>query len=272
MKQTIAFIGIGHLAEYMIEGLRKKDQATPIWLLARSKTRALKLWSGGPTTHLADDPQAAIDQADIVVVATRPGDVVAAMDRLRFRASQTVISVAAGISLATLTKACHPATAVRSLPLSCVSIQQSPTLLYPDDPVASDFFRRLGTVHVLENEDQFPAATALTGALYAWIFALMAETNDWAKSSGLPAKVARELVQDTFAGAAMMAQAQTDVNFDDIWDSLATPGGISEQGHQVISDQQGFTAFSKALTAVRDRLQSTGPVASPGKKHDPCHF
>ena len=266
MKQTIAFIGVGHLAEYMIDGLRKTDQATPIWLLARSKTRALKLWSAGPTTHLADDPQAAIDQADIVVVATRPSDVVTAMEGLRFKAGQTVISVAAGISLASLAKACHPANAVRSLPLSCVSIQKSPTLMYPDNPVASDFFRRLGTVHVLENEDQFPAATALTGALYAWLFALMAETNEWAKASDLPEKVARELVQDTFAGAAAMAQAQTNVNFDDIWASLATPGGISEQGHRVISDQQGFTAFSKALTAVRDRLQSTEPVATPREK------
>lgn len=262
MTMTVAFIGVGHLAEYMIQGLRKADSTTQIWLLARSQARALNLSSCDPNTHLASDRQAAVEQADIIVVATRPDDVVPALSSVRFLSHQTVISVAAGVDLAALSAVCAPASAVRSLPLSCVSIQQSPTLVYPDDPVATDFLSQLGPVHGLVDECQFPAATALTGALYAWLFALMAETFEWAKSSGLPDSVARALVQDTFAGAAAMAKFQGDVSFDDVWESLATPGGISEQGYRVISDQQGFDAFANALTAVRDRLSGADTVAS----------
>ena len=265
MTQIIAFIGIGHLACYMIQGLRRADKTTPIWLLARSQARALTLAGNDANTHLASDPQGAVDQADIIVIATRPGDVTAALSSLRFQSHQAVISVAAGVDLAALSALCAPARAIRSLPLSCVSIQQSPILVYPDEPDTTGFLKQLGPVHGLADEGQFPAATALTGALYAWLFALMAETHQWAKSSGLPAALARDLVQDTFAGAAAMAQFQTEVDFDEIWDSLATPGGISEQGHQVISDQQGFAAFSHALTAVRDRLQGTDAAASPGE-------
>ena len=262
MTLTVAFIGVGHLAEYMIQGLRKADKATQIWLLARSQARALKLSSCDPNTHLASDRQAAVEQADIIVVATRPDDVVPALSSLRFLSHQTIVSVAAGVDLAALSAACAPAKAVRSLPLSCVSIQQSPTLVYPDYPIATEFLSQLGPVHGLVDESQFPAATALTGALYAWLFALMAETFEWAKSSGLPSSVARDLVQDTFAGAASMAKFQGEVSFDDIWESLATPGGISEQGHRVISERHGFKAFSDALDAVRDRLGGAEQASS----------
>ena len=57
MTQIIAFIGIGHLAGYMIQGLRRADKTTPIWLLARSQARALTLAGNDANTHLASDPQ-----------------------------------------------------------------------------------------------------------------------------------------------------------------------------------------------------------------------
>ncbi len=256
MTQTIAFIGIGHLAEYMIHGLRAKDAQTRIILVARSPARAQGLAANDPQTTIVDTAQAAVDAAEIIIIATRPDDIEAALKPLRFREEQVLISVAAGVNLEKLTALCAPALAVRSLPLSCVSIQKSPTLVFPDDPIAKQFLTRLGPVHVLTSEAHFPAATALTGALYAWVFALMDETHKWAQSAGLPADVARELVQDTFAGAAAMAQHQSDISFGNIWGSLATPGGISEQGHQVIAGQGGFAAFSNALESVRNRLDT----------------
>ena len=264
MTQIITFIGVGHLAEYMIQGLRCKGAEGSIFLVARSPVRAKALCASDARIQIADSAQAGVDAADIVVIATRPDDVEAALTPLKFRKDQVLISVAAGVDLDRLTTLCAPALAVRNLPLSCVSIQKSPTLMFPENPIAQTFLAQFGSVHVLTTEAQFPAATALTGALYAWMFALMDETHKWAKTAGLPTDMARDLVQDSFAGAAAMAQHQSNIGFDAIWETLATPGGISEQGHQVISDQGGFDAFSNALEAVRMRLDTPLDATSTG--------
>ncbi len=257
MTKTIAFIGIGHLAEYMIRGLQKAESSETILLVPRSCARAEKLVAEYPNLQIMRSAQTAINAADIVIIATRPVDVVTVLEPLTLRADQTVISVAAGVDVATLQMLTKPALAVRSLPLSCVAIHKSPTLIYPRNSVASAFFGRLGQVYTLASEIEFPASSALTGALYAWMFALMQEASDWAVAANLPADLARELVQDSFEGAAAMAREQADKSLDVIWDSLATPGGISARGHKVIKEMGGFNAFTSALELVEKRLHNS---------------
>ncbi len=254
MVKTLAFIGIGHLAEYMIDGLQKSGTSDIILLVPRNPVRANKLADKYSNIKVISSAQDAVKIADIIIIATKPDDIINILEPLKFNDKQTVISVAAGISIKKLQNASKPAKAVRSLPLSNVAINKSPTIIYPENIVANAFFKQLGQVYTLNKEEDFPASSALTGAFYAWLFALMFEISKWSNDANLPPDLSRNLIQDTMESAAAMARNQSETSLDIIWDSLATSGGISEQGHKVIQDNGGFDAFNLALEAVFQRL------------------
>jgi len=254
MIERVGIIGVGHLAGYLVEGLRRASQDIEIILSPRSAERAASLAALFGAAVAADN-QAVADVADLILLTTRPGDAVAAAEDIAFRPVQTAVSVAASLPLANLKPAVAPATVVRAMPISCAAINQSPTLLYPDHPQARALFSLLGQVHVLPDEARFIPASVIA-AFYGWVYALLDETVAWTAQAGVPPQTARSLVLETVRGAADMALAHPDRDLAAILDTLATPGGITEHGLNILHQRRGLAAWTEALEAVLSRLRS----------------
>lgn len=254
MLEDVAFIGVGHIANYMITGLRNVDQLLRLHLFNRTHEKAQQIANTDENAYYYLEAQQAIEAAQLVIVSTRPADVEKALQNLKFRSEQIVISVAAGVDLATMSKLVHPAKAVRAMPISCVAVNKSPTLIYPYHDVACGFFEKLGQVHSLQNEQQFNPATALVGAYYAWLFPMMNQLNDWAVAQNLDRESARQLIIEINQGACAMANEQHQMPLEEIWQSLATKGGISDRGKQTIDRLGGMDAWCSALTDVTDMM------------------
>jgi pyrroline-5-carboxylate reductase len=252
--ERVGIIGVGHLAGYLVEGLRR---ASPEIILSprnleRSATLAARL---GAT--VAADNQAVADAADLVLLTTRPADAVEAVEGITWRPGQTLISTAGALPLDLLRPAAAPATAVRAMPISCAALGQSPTLLWPDNAQARALFALLGQVHVVADESRFVAATAIA-AFYGWVYALLDETVAWTVASGVPQQTARSLVLETTRGAVDMALAQPDESLAAILETLATPGGITEHGLGILRNHHALTAWTDALDAVLARMRGEG--------------
>jgi pyrroline-5-carboxylate reductase len=202
---------------------------------------------------VAADNQAVADAAGVVLLSTRPGDALAACESVAFCPGQTVISVVTGLPLDVLQPRVVPAKVVRAMPISCVAINSSPTLLCPGHPQARALFALLGQVHVLPDEARFTSASAIS-AFYGWVYALLDEMVGWTVQAGVPPQTARSLVLETVRGAVDMALAQPDQDLDVILDTLATPGGITEHGFHILRERQALTAWTEALDAVLNRL------------------
>ena len=255
-------IGVGHLAGYLVEGLRRAAPDLPIILSPRNTDHSATL-AARFGAHVADSNQAVADAADLIILSTRPVDAVPACQEIAFRPGQTVVSVAAGLPLEELKPAVAPATAVRAMPISCAAINESPTLLYPDHPQARALFALLGQVHVLPDESRFTPASAIA-AFYGWVYALLDETVAWTTRAGVPAQTARSLVLETVRGAADVALAQPDQDLSSLLRALATPGGITEHGLAVLHRHQGLAAWTEALDAVLARMRG-GEQPKPRK-------
>jgi len=252
--ERVGVLGVGHLAGYLVEGMARARPELEVVLSPRNVERAAQI-AAQYGASVAADNQAVCKAADIVLVTTRPGDVAGACRALTFRASQTVISTAAGVPLSAVASVVAPATAVRAMPLTCSAIGRSPTLLLPDDPAARELFELLGTVLPVDDEAQFTPASAI-GAYYGWIYALMDEAVAWCASAGVPASTARELVLETTRGAAEMGLHHPDRDLSDLLDSLATPGGITRQGLETLERRGSLDAWIEALEDVLQRLHS----------------
>ncbi len=260
MKERIGIIGVGHIVGYLVAGWRRADPHLPIALSPRNAERSAALAAQWGCTIGADN-QDVVDLSSVVLLATRPAGTVAAAQTLRFRPDQLVISVAATLPLAAVADAVAPATAARSLPLSCASLGMSPTLLYPDSSRARVVLEPLGDVLALSDEDQFATAVTIS-AYYVWIHALLGEGVAWAAGAGVPAEIATRLVLETARGAASMLLAAPERPISDTLRSLATPGGISEQGLAILQQHDAFGPWIEALDAVRSRL--IGHPGDPG--------
>jgi pyrroline-5-carboxylate reductase len=112
----------------------------------------------------------------------------------------------------------------------------------------------LGQVHPLPDESHFTPASAIS-AFYGWVYALLDETVAWTVGAGVPAETARSLVLETVRGAAEMALSRPDRELAAMLGTLATPGGITELGLDVLRQRQGLEAWAAALDAVLGRMQ-----------------
>ena len=253
MIESVGIIGVGHLATYIVEGLKRAEPSLEI-LLSR--------FLGDFTESLAErfgatavpDNQAVADGTNLVLVSTRPGDIVAACESVSFRAEQTVVSTAAGVTVAALESAVSPATVVRAMPITCAAINRSPTLLYPDNPPARSLFEMIGTVHVLPDETTFTPASVST-AYYGWVYALADAVISWTTEAGVPPEIARPLILETTRGATEMGLDRPEQELSALLNSLATPGGITRAGLKTLEDRQSLDAWTDAMDVVLERLR-----------------
>ena len=253
MIEKVGIVGVGHLASYLVEGLRTADPNLEVLLSSYLSDHAERLAVDFCATALPNN-QSVAEKVDLVIVSTRPGDITAACEAISFHADQLVVSTAAGVCISDLEPVVSPATPIRAMPITCAAIGLSPTLLFPDEASARTLFELLGSVHVFKNEDQFAAASVIT-AYYGWVYELLDVVVDWTAAAGVPPDKARALVLETTRGATEMGLNRPQESLADLLDSLATPGGITRYGLEKIRDRNGFEAWLAALDAVADKMK-----------------
>ncbi|MFX1286448.1 MAG: pyrroline-5-carboxylate reductase family protein [Promethearchaeota archaeon] len=252
MIKKVGIIGIGHLASYLVKGLRKASTDIEIILSPRNVEKSASLASQFRAI-VTKSNQMVADTSDIIILTTRPEDTVVVAKETDFKPNHIVISVAAGLSLETLKPVTIPATIVRAMPISCAAINESPTLLFPDNLRAQELLALLGQVHILPDESSFTSASVI-GAFYGWIYALLEEIISWTTQIGVPQHTARNLILETVRGAVNMALIEPKTDLNVILESLTTPGGITKQGLDVLYQKKGLEAWIEALNTVYKRL------------------
>lgn len=252
MTGSIGFIGAGHIAGYMVQGLRAGGFEGAILLSPRNAAHAASL-AGLYDCRVADSNQAVVDGAEAVILSVRPAQAAEALGGLVFRDGQLLISACAIVKLEALRALAPAARVIRSMPVSCAAIGASPTTIWPDDTEARAIFEMLGTVRTMPDEAIFEAA-GVNGAIYAMLFGLMDQLVRSNEEAGLPAAEARDLVLRSMEGAARMALDQGDTPLGEIIDSLATEGGLTAQGLDVLREQGALDAWGEAYDAILARV------------------
>jgi pyrroline-5-carboxylate reductase len=249
---TLGVIGTGHLAGFLVRGLRRAGYGSPIVLSPRNAEHAARL-AQDHDCRVAPDNQAVAEAAECLLVTLRPADAPAALSTLRLRPGTLVISTVAGLPHSGLTPLVGKAELVTAMPISAAEYGESPTLLFPDHAGARQLLRHLGEVIAFPDQETYSAATANAG-LYGWIFALMAALERENRAQGLPPELARQVVTGTFRAAAGVAQQREEESLSDILTGLATKGGITAQGLQALEEAGALKAWRKALATIAKRL------------------
>ena len=251
--KTIGFIGVGELALYTIRGVRAGGYTGPILLSPRNPAKAALL-ATECDCRIATDNQSVVDNSDCVVIATRPADCLQTLAELKFTAPQMLLSVVAGVEVASLREVV-PADLeiVRAMPVSSAEAGASPTLVFPGNPFVSDFFNHCGNAIPIDSEDWFNQGIVLA-CVYCWFFTLFETLIETTKGPQLPAPLAAELVMGMAKGAAELALAKADTTPGAIADSIATDGTYSRLGLDLLRQEAAFSPWRDACKLLQRRL------------------
>ncbi len=209
------------------------------------------------------DSGSAVAGKAIWVLAVKPQMMQEVCEGLRAQADSAeplVISIAAGISLASLREWLGPkAKMVRCMPNTPALIGAGITALYAESDVnaalrtiAQELLNAAGASVWIEAESLMDAVTATSGSGPAYFFLLIEAMQAAAIAQGLSPEAARALVLNTAYGAAKMA-LESDESAGTLRQRVTSPGGTTAAALAVF-EQAGFrTHVHDAITAATAR-------------------
>lgn len=174
------------------------------------------------------------DQFDVIVIAVKPIDVTEIAKNISEKISSDtlIVSIAAGISLSSLSEMLNDFPIVRAMPniaaslaLSATAMSCSPELSEGNEMRARQVLEALGTV-IRVNEEQMNIVTAVSGSGPAYFFLLAQYLTEAAQEFGLSSEIAHQLVVQTLLGSAALADGNG--SFSVLRESVTSPGGTTE--------------------------------------------
>jgi len=266
MKNTrIAFIGCGNMGQSLIGGLIANGHVSAALRGADQDTAKLQALADKYGIEVFADNVQAVADADVIVLAVKPQTLGDTVSRLygHINEDQLIISIAAGIRLATLAQLlgeAHPV--VRVMPNTPALIRTGASALYSNAVVtpgqrdlAEAIMRSVGLAIWLDNEAAMDTVTALSGSGPAYFFLVMELMEKAAVRLGLPPEQARLLTLETAFGAAKMA-LESEVDAATLRHQVTSPGGTTEQALKVLIEQgQLEQVFMDALSAAKRRSE-----------------
>lgn len=261
----LTFIGAGNMASALIGGLVKQGFAADRIIASDPMPAMLdKLRSVAPV-RITSDNIAAVESADVVVLAVKPQVMKQVLQPLAGTLQQRkplIISIAAGIEIASIARWLGgDLPIVRCMPNTPALVQLGATGLFANTQVnaaqkklADSILRAVGIALWVDNEAQLDAVTAVSGSGPAYFFLVMEAMQAAGEKLGLTPAVAAQLTLQTALGAARMA-IDSDVDVAELRRRVTSPNGTTERAIASFENDDLRGIFARALSACDTRSQ-----------------
>jgi pyrroline-5-carboxylate reductase len=260
VDKKIGFIGLGNMGQAILSALIKSKTVLPEQVFVHNRTpgKAQKMVTRFQVTSV-DTPEELVDKSDIIILATKPQDLLSLLEPLRnsFNEEKVAISLAAGIRFSILKKHIPRALLVRVMPNTPVFICRgviSFCLNKPDivlENLIKKLFSPLGHVVSTEEGEAFSALMVSSASGTGFILEIMQYWQEWIEENGIEADEARKIVIETFLGTAQLAQEDLESSFSQLTAKVTSKKGITAAGLESMRELEleGILrmSFNKAL-------------------------
>ncbi|MFA5395195.1 MAG: pyrroline-5-carboxylate reductase dimerization domain-containing protein [Methanogenium sp.] len=263
MDRQIGIIGTGSMGGMLIRSFIKGGAVTPQNISATNRTPdALNAIAAETGITPAENNRALVRNADFIILCVRQPDVAAVMEEVAdiLTEEKLLISVASDVCLSTL-EALTPARVTRVIPslpaeqLKGVSLIVFSERITPADrEEITSLFGAISTPFVISEPD-IESYTTLTSCAPAFFAAMLREfVASAVRMTGVSADDAEQLARETFIGTASLLDIPG-TTCEDIISRVATPGGITEVGVEVLS--RAFPPLCDDLFAATERKHAS---------------
>lgn len=259
----ITFVGGGNMASALIGGLLQRGYDAGSFNVVDISDTARAQLEQRFGVRTAPTLSAAETQADVILLAVKPQQLREAAQALRpLLEHQLVLTIAAGVRVGDLMRWLGGyARIARAMPNTPALVLAGTTGLYATPQVddaqrhqAAQILGAVGSVVWLEEEAQLDAVTAISGSGPAYVFYFIEAMDQAAREMGLTDSQARQLVIDTFVGAAKLA-SQSDEPAAVLRARVTSKGGTTERALSEFDKSELKRAIVAAVktAAVRSR-------------------
>jgi pyrroline-5-carboxylate reductase len=261
-QQIIGFIGAGNMATSLVGGMITKGiRPARIWMSDVSQDRLDDL-ARLHRVHVSTDNREVARRADVLVLAVKPQVMQLVCETLREALGDRqplIISIAAGITVASLKQWLGDLPVVRCMPNTPALVQAGATGLFADPAVSAEqkelagqILGSVGLTFWFDEEASLDAVTAVSGSGPAYFFLMMESMIEAARKLGLDDHTARQLVLQTAWGSAQLA-ITSESGPDVLRQQVTSPGGTTAAALQVFEDGGFRMLVDSAMAAARRR-------------------
>jgi pyrroline-5-carboxylate reductase len=268
----IAFLGGGNMARALIGGLAGKgyDRASisAVEVLAPARERLVSEHA----VHASAAPDAHTESADVLVLATKPQDLKAALAAFGGKVGgKLVISIAAGVRTEALSRwlgghrrlvRCMPNTPAL-IGAGIAALYALPEVGEPDREKAETILRAVGEVVWVEEERLLDPVTALSASGPAYVFWFIEQLAASGEKLGLPRSTSMKLAMQTVLGAAKLAAQSADPP-GELRRQVTSKGGTTEAALKVFEQERLAEKIMQALEAASRRGSELGDELGKG--------
>jgi pyrroline-5-carboxylate reductase len=261
----IGFIGGGNMAQAILAGLRRAGAAAERFVVVEPAPTQRALLSQTLGIMALAQATEALARAEVVVWAVKPQLFEEAATPCRAHVAGALqLSIMAGIRTQAIVAASGSARVVRAMPNTPALIGQGITGLYARPEVGPGereqveaVLQPTGQLLWVPREDDLDAVTALSGSGPAYVFYFVEAMVRAGVRMGLTATQARQLAEQTFAGAASLSAGSQETP-ETLRARVTSKGGTTHAALASLEADGVGAAFERALLAARARAEELG--------------
>jgi pyrroline-5-carboxylate reductase len=262
----VALLGGGKMGAALVGGLLEGGwEADDVSIAEIDGERRVALEQEFPKVRVVPSAAWAVADADVVVVAVKPGDVAATLETAlpALDAATLVLSIAAGVTIATIEQLVPGRPVVRAMPNTPALVGIGASAIAGGTHAGADHLdlaeRLLGVVGIVERvgEPMLDAVTGLSGSGPAYVFLVAEAMIEAGVLVGFPRDVASRLVVQTLLGSATLL-AQGSSAPAELRAAVTSPGGTTAAGLRELETHGLRAAVLDAVSAATQRSRELG--------------
>ena len=254
----IAVLGCGTMSSAFIISMKKFDDQLNIWTYTPSKIRAESL-AKKIKGHLLEDIKD-LSSFDFVFLGCKPQQLKALSKQIGdLHNQQTIISILAGTSIATITETLKAHSIFRIMPntpclvghgVNIVSTSQH--IIPKHNSYLMNFLKNTSHLFVVEKEEEIDKITPISGSGPALLFELARLMEINLKEQNISPHLARNIVIHTFLGSAKLME-QTDKSFEQLRKEVTSEKGVTYEALETLKKSNLKDIIKAALDKARQR-------------------
>lgn len=248
------------MATAIIQGMLRGKVCTAEEIIAACpEVDILQSLHNATSVRVATSNDEAASAAPVVMLCVKPQEAAVAIQQAGSALEgKLLISIAAGLSVATLEKMAPKCRIIRAMPNTPAMIGRAATAYtgsanstQADKDCAEAIFKSVGVVSYVQ-EKLLDAVTGLSGSGPAYVFLVIEALTDGGVSCGLPTSLARQLAIQTVLGAAELAK-ETGEHPAILREMVTSPGGTTAAALGELEQHGVRAAFIQAVRAADRR-------------------
>ena len=274
MSKKIAFIGVGNMAAATLAGITAQNKdMSDIILYNRHREKIEKYRQCG--AFIADSLRQAVEAADYVLLCVKPqnfSDILPQLSSCDNVSSKVFVTMAAGITMKTVSDAAMCAPVVRVMPNTPMLIGKGVIAACRNESTTDEDFKFVCDMFALSgnviriDESEMNRIISVTGSSPAYVFMMIRAMYEGAcaqgllcddDAHGLTQKELLDSICDTIIGAAELMKAE-DKTPDEQIATVASKGGTTERAIAEL-ERYGFdAAIISAMKKCTERADELG--------------